>query len=159
MTRPEVDISWRGEGPEPLSLLISTREVAISLLRAMADQPEMRSLSGESLQLSILLVDDATIRPMNERWRAVDSPTDVLSFPMEEGPLLGDVVISIETARRRLRPGDWRLEDEVLFLLIHGVLHLVGHDHTDDAERRIMERAEQELWTALGQGGTLRPLG
>jgi probable rRNA maturation factor len=75
---------------------------------------------------------------------------------MQEGPLLGDVVISIETAKRRLRPGDWGIEDELLFLLIHGVLHLVGHDHMQDGERVLMEQAEQQVWTALGRVGTLR---
>ena len=93
---------------------------------------------------------------MNARWRGVDRPTDVLSFPMDEGPLLGDVVISIETAQSRLRPGDWAVEDELLFLLIHGVLHLVGHDHIEEEERLLMEEAEQQIWTALGRVGTLR---
>ena len=119
MSAHEVDIAWQGEADEPAPLLASTREAAISLLDVMSQRHETQSLGDQPLQLSILLVDDATILPMNARWRGVDRPTDVLSFPMDEGPLLGDVVISIETAQSRLRPGDWAVEDELLFLLIH----------------------------------------
>ena len=156
MTKPQIDIAWQGHGDEPHSLLSSTHSSAISLLEVLASRSEFAELGDEPLQLSILLVDDDAIRPMNEQWRGVDSATDVLSFPMQEGPLLGDVVISIETAKRRLRPGDWGIEDELLFLLIHGVLHLVGHDHMQDGERVLMEQAEQQVWTALGRVGTLR---
>lgn len=157
MSEHQVDIAWQGEGDEPVPLLSSTRQAAISLLNVMSGRAEVRSLGSEPLQLSILLVDDASIRPMNERWRGVDQPTDVLSFPMDEGPLLGDVVISVETAQKRLLPGDWAIEDELLFLLIHGVLHLLGHDHMEEDERLGMEKAEQQIWTALGRVGTLRP--
>lgn len=150
-----MDVGWQGSGPEPSDLLESTAQLAEQLLAAMAGREELSGRGGP-LELSILLVDDAAIRPMNERWRNVDAATDVLSFPMHEGPLLGDVVISIETAQRRLRPGDWALEDEVLFLLIHGLLHLLGHDHEQHNERSLMEQAEQQLWTAMGRVGTLR---
>jgi probable rRNA maturation factor len=156
MSEHEVDIAWQGEGGEPRPLLASTREAALLLLHVIAGRPEIESLGSQALQLSILLVDDASIRPMNQRWRGIDRPTDVLSFPMDEGPLLGDVVISIETAQNRLRPGDWTIEDELLFLLIHGVLHLIGHDHIEEDERLLMEEAEQQVWTALGRVGTLR---
>ena len=110
----------------------------------------------EPLQLSIVLTDDPSIRELNERWRGKDSATDVLSFPLDEGPLLGDVVISLDTAAQRVNEPDWHLEDEVLFLLIHGALHLLGHDHIEPEERDRMEAAEQRLWTAMGRAGTLR---
>lgn len=108
------------------------------------------------LELSILLTDDGGIKPLNGRWRGRDVATDVLSFPLEEGPVLGDVVISVQTAAGRVDVGVWELEDELLFLLIHGTLHLVGHDHQDPAERDAMEAEEQRLWTVLGRTGTLR---
>ena len=152
---PVVDVDWQGSGPQPTALLESTAAAGADLLAVMSGRPELEGRTG-LLELSIVLADDAAIRPMNQRWRQVDSATDVLSFPMDEGPLLGDVVISVETAARRLRPGDWSLEDELLFLLIHGVLHLLGHDHEYEEERTAMERAEQQLWTALGRVGTLR---
>jgi probable rRNA maturation factor len=124
------------------------------LMELVALRPEAARLGG-LLELSIVVTDDAGIRPLNARWRGVDEATDVLSFPMEEGPLLGDVVVSVETARRRCN-GAWTLRDELTFLLIHGVLHLLGHDHMEAAERGVMEAAEQALWTAMGRPGTLR---
>jgi probable rRNA maturation factor len=102
-----------------------------------------------------VLCDDGFIQPLNQQWRGKDQATDVLSFPLEEPACLGDVVVSVETARRRVTE-EWPLEDEVLFLLIHGLLHLLGHDHEEAEERAVMEAAEQALWTALGRVGTLR---
>lgn len=124
-----------------------------ALLAALRDTG---ALAEATTELSIVLCDDAFIRPLNATWRGVDTATDVLSFPLEEESNLGDVVVSVETARRRVRPDDWSLEDEVLFLLIHGLLHLLGHDHTEPEPRAAMESAEQALWTALGRVGTLR---
>ncbi|MCP4870928.1 MAG: rRNA maturation RNase YbeY [Proteobacteria bacterium] len=139
-----------GDGPEAATLT----EDARALLRLVAQRPECDDFEGP-LELSVVLMDDATIRPLNKQWRNKDEATDVLSFPLEEGPILGDVVISVETARRRLND-EWNLGDELLFLLIHGVLHLLGHDHLEGDEQAVMEAAEQALWTAMGRPGTLR---
>src|SRR5262245_8082487 len=88
-----------------------------------------RAVAGAGVRgsdLSIVLCGDASIRALNQRWRQVDKATDVLSFSQDDPRLLGDVVISVETAaRRRKRP----LEDELFFLLVHGLCHLLGHDH------------------------------
>ncbi|MEQ1567221.1 MAG: rRNA maturation RNase YbeY [Myxococcota bacterium] len=91
---------------------------------------------------SIVLCDDAFIRPLNAEWRGKDSATDVLSFPQEEPvapgrfatppQVLGDVVVSLDTARRQATELGHSLEIEVRALLIHGLLHLIGHDHEDD---------------------------
>ena len=111
---------------------------------------------------TVLLTDDEEIRELNRTWRGMDESTDVLSFALQEAEdaaltphVLGDVVISVETARRRLND-EWNLGDELLFLLIHGVLHLLGHDHLEGDEQAVMEAAEQALWTAMGRPGTLR---
>ncbi len=156
MMEPEVDVTWQGAEDEPASLLASTHKAALALLRALLDRAEVPGAEEGPVQLSVLLTDDAGIQPLNAQWRSVDRPTDVLSFPMEEGPLLGDVVISVETAQARLAGQDWSLEEELLFLLVHGVLHLLGYDHIEEQDRLVMEKAEQELWTALGGAGTLR---
>lgn len=112
---------------------------------------------GEHLELSVVLTDDAGIRPLNRDYRGKDAATDVLSFE-QGGSLLGDVVVSVETAARRVdEAAGWTLDDELTFLLIHGVLHLLGHDHIETHERAVMESAEQAVWTALGRVGTLRP--
>ncbi len=116
---------------------------------------------------SFVLTDDAEIRALNRDWRGVDAATDVLSFAMREGPgaaltpeLLGDVVISVQTARRLVasaehqqrvtaelsRNAEWELGDELQFLAVHGVLHLVGYEHGTPEEESAMRAEEQRLF-------------
>ena len=112
-------------------------------------------------ELSLLLVSDAVMRRLNRQWRGQDRPTDVLSFAQAEGPtgappgLLGDVVISIDTARRQAAECAAPLASELDRLLIHGVLHLLGYDHErSPAEARRMQRRERALARWLeGRGG------
>lgn len=96
-------------------------------------------------ELSILLCDDATIHALNRDYRHKDKPTDVLAFAMMEGAasghapgVLGDVVISLDTAARQAREHGRSLSDEVTMLLAHGLLHLLGLDHRDRTEERRM---------------------
>ncbi len=99
-------------------------------------------------ELSVVLCDDAFIRALNLEYRGLDRPTDVLSFPQDDGPavagrLLGDVVISIETAARQAKARRCPAGDEVVALLVHGVLHLAGWDHETPADAHAMaERAD-----------------
>jgi len=113
-------------------------------------------------ELAISLVDDDAIRDLNRRYRGKDVPTDVLSFAQSEGePLacaepdsLGDVVISVETARRQAEQGGWTLDEELHRLLVHGVLHLVGHEHErGGAEERRMRAEERRLAGLLEDSG------
>src|SRR5688572_17899752 len=105
-------------------------------LRRIADRM-LGALRLEHAELSILLVDDGRMQVLNREHRNKDKPTDVLSFPqpkprrIEPGMprLLGDVVISLPTALRQARARKRELLPEVRFLLAHGILHLVGHDH------------------------------
>jgi probable rRNA maturation factor len=105
--------------------------------------------------LSLSLVSDAAIRTLNRTYRGCDSPTDVLSFALDETPravpesLLGDVVISVETARRQAASYDAPIQREIYRLLIHGLLHLKGHDHMAPLERRRMQREERRLADAI----------
>lgn len=89
---------------------------------------------------------DAAISRLNQEYRSKMGPTDVLSFPMEEKNLLGDVVISLDAARRQARSKKWSLADEVLFLSIHGILHLLGYDHMRKKEAHEMKLMEEFLW-------------
>ena len=113
---------------------------------------------GDS-SLSLTLVDDAAIREVNREHRGKDRPTDVLSFPMFEGDdaphdgverMLGDVVISVETARRQAAEYDATLQRELYRLLIHGLLHVMGHDHEEADERAEMETQERRLAVVIG---------
>lgn len=108
-------------------------------------------------ELSLSLVGDRAIHRLNREWRQVDRPTDVLSFPSGGAPgpgptLLGDVVISMDTARRAARANGLRLGDELALYLAHGLLHLLGHDHHQPDEARVMARLERRL---LGRAGML----
>jgi probable rRNA maturation factor len=102
----------------------------------------------------VVLTDDDQVRDLNRQYRGVDDTTDVLSFPMREGPgsgmsgLLGDVVVSVEQAARQAPAGD--LEREIVRLLVHGLCHLLGMDHGAARDRKRMLAAEQRLLAALG---------
>lgn len=117
---------------------------------------ELLAATGEGHSaLSLSLVNDARIAQLNGEHRGKNTPTDVLSFPLEPGPddperLLGDVVISIDTARRQAAGYDAPLQHEVYRLLIHGLLHILGHDHERASERVRMEAEERRLAQAIG---------
>jgi probable rRNA maturation factor len=116
----------------------------------------LESVGEENAAISLTLVDDAAIRKLNRLHRGKDKPTDVLSFPLDpdeiEGPerLLGDIVISIDTARRQAADYDAPLQREVYRLAIHGLLHVLGHDHMEAEERAVMEAEERRLAAAIG---------
>ena len=142
----------RLSGPAPARGLPT---VDLPLLRARARRL-LRELARPRAELSVALVDDAEIARLNARWRGRDRPTDVLSFSLLEGPfadrrgaLLGDVVIGIETAARQARGRHRSLDETVARLLIHGALHLLGHDHERLDEARAMRAEERRLWRAL----------
>lgn len=111
-------------------------------------------------ELSILLVGDEEMRSINSEYRGKDRPTDVISFAMSDGEfsslnkdILGDVVISLDTAKRQAIERGVTIVEEVNFLLIHGILHLNGYDHErSESERLKMEKKERELIEALEQG-------
>jgi probable rRNA maturation factor len=112
----------------------------------------LRVLDHSAAELSVTLVDDSTMATLNARYREIECPTDVLSFSLVEGDhaerrgvLLGDVVVSLETAERQARRARRTLDDEVLGLLIHGTLHLLGYDHEAEADARRMRAAERRV--------------
>jgi probable rRNA maturation factor len=120
----------------------------------------LHALDLDDAELSVLLTDDARIRELNFEHRGKDKPTDVLAFPMEDDDypeipgaptLLGDVVISIDTAARQAKNRRRELVDEVAHLLAHGLLHLVGYDHQTDAQEREMN-AETDRLVRLATG-------
>ncbi len=96
--------------------------------------------------LSIALVDDAAIHELNRKYLGHDYPTDVLSFVLEEEPgrLEGEVIVSAETAAGSAAEWGWPADDELLLYVVHGTLHLVGHDDTNDEQRGAMRAAERQ---------------
>jgi probable rRNA maturation factor len=109
-------------------------------------------------ELSVLIVDDAEIQVINRDYLNRDRPTNVISFAMQEGEgggvqpgLLGDVVISADTAARDALEAGIALESELYFLLLHGILHLLGFDHErgTEEEARCMEAREKEIFALL----------
>lgn len=110
--------------------------------------------------VSLRLVGDAAIRALNRDYRAKDRPTDVLAFAQREAPgaaihadVLGDIVISVETARRQAKRGLYR---ELLHLASHGLCHLLGYDHRDDDEERAMNARAAALRDEAGRRGRVR---
>ena len=109
-------------------------------------------------ELSILIVDDEAIREINREYLQRDRPTNVISFAMQEGEgggiqsqVLGDVVISADTASRDAAEAALSFESELYFLLLHGILHLCGYDHErgTEEEARRMEAREREIFSLL----------
>ncbi len=121
-------------------------------------QRTLSALGRVGADAEVLVVDDATIRRLNRRWRGVHRRTDVLAFPLEtpeiDGRLVGQIVVSAETAARQARALGVSVADELDLLVTHGVLHLVGYDDRDPVEARLMHEREREILTA---GGRRRP--
>jgi rRNA maturation RNase YbeY len=145
-----VEITRLGAGTRyPTAAL---RKIAETLLRA---------LKQGRVELSIALVGDREMRPLNAKYRKKRKTTDVLSFFVEDQPLfgakiLGDVVISVEQARRQAKARGKTLKSEMATLLIHGMLHLLGYDHEKTPRQaKIMFAYERKLFARLCDRGLL----
>ena len=120
----------------------------------------IRNLKLEDAELSVLLTGDDQIQELNRVYRKKNKPTDVLAFPQDdhgaESPhgvprLLGDVIVSIPTARAQARTANRAVIDEVTMLLAHGLLHLLGWDHDTDRKERAMTRETDRLCAIAGK--------
>ena len=134
----------------------------------------LKAHNAEACEVSVLLTDDADIKHLNRDYRGIDAPTDVLAFAMRDGEdgdvnpnLLGDLVISLETASRQIATGDQfsathssletekqeithdSLETEVALLAVHGALHLLGYDHQTQAEATVMFEKQKAIFSLL----------
>jgi probable rRNA maturation factor len=123
----------------------------------------LSALKHPEAELSILLVDDPRIEALNQRFLSREGPTNVIAFPMREGPfsdltpaLLGDVVISVDTAHREARAAGLSLDQRITQLLVHGILHLCGYDHEHDAAKaRSMAVKARTLLKLLEDSSTM----
>ncbi|MGV8059359.1 MAG: rRNA maturation RNase YbeY [Smithellaceae bacterium] len=118
----------------------------------------LKHLDCADKEISLSFVNDETIQHLNKQYRGKDNPTNVLSFSLQEGEfgninphILGDVVISADTAKVDAVKNNRTLEQEIDFLIIHGLLHLLGYDHenTTKEETRIMQKKEKALFRLL----------
>lgn len=148
--------------------------IAIDLMVEAGNWPQkrtLRSLAGKAVEatlheagvspdtaseVSIVFSDDAHIRSLNAAWRDKDKPTNVLSFPafpVAPGsslpPMLGDIVLASETVAREAELEGKPVEHHITHLIVHGLLHLLGHDHEDDAEAERMEGLERAALARL----------
>jgi probable rRNA maturation factor len=127
------------------------------LERAVNAALENQSESLDS-ELTIVLTDDAQIQDLNRDYLGIDAPTDVLSFPASEtdpetgARYIGDIIISMPYAAKSAKTAGHPLESEVQLLVVHGVLHLLGHDHAEANEKARMWKAQTEILETLGLG-------
>ncbi len=118
------------------------------------------ALTQQSSQgdVSIVLADDARLQALNREYLGIDAPTDVLSFPAaEEDPqsgrsYLGDILISVPRAAQQAQAAGHEVQAEVQLLVIHGVLHLLGHDHAEPADKSRMWSAQSAILGSIGLG-------
>jgi probable rRNA maturation factor len=123
----------------------------------------LNALGCDAHEISIVISDDKNIEQLNQTYRGFSKPTNVLAFPMQEGQfsditpgLLGDVVISIETAEKEAGSAGILLEERLSQLLIHGTLHLLGFDHErGEKDARTMEKKSLELLSILEKNKNL----
>jgi probable rRNA maturation factor len=131
---------------EQSALMVDRERIRLAVARILEEA------GIERAQLSIAMVDDQTIRALNQRYLDHDDATDVLSFALERSSrhLDGQIVASTETARREAARYGWSPHDELLLYVIHGALHLVGYDDTTSERRAEMREREESVLGRLG---------
>ncbi|MGM0419918.1 MAG: rRNA maturation RNase YbeY [Bacillota bacterium] len=112
-------------------------------------QEVLRKEDVRESELSITFVDNKTIRTLNANYRNKDEVTDVLSFPIDE-ELLGEVIISLPVAKVQAEEYNHSLKREICFLIVHGILHILGYDHIEKKDREKMRKLENEIMEEAG---------
>ncbi len=130
--------------PLEKSILLNAAEVALNL-----------TARDTRTDLSIVIGNDALLKKLNHQYRGVNSSTDVLSFPSGEidpdsaDLYLGDIIISLPKAQEQAATGGHSLSDELQLLVVHGVLHLLGYDHSNSSDKKNMQAAQDKILAAL----------
>jgi probable rRNA maturation factor len=169
----ELEIDVEADWPPLTDLGAQTDWEALAARAAAAVAQIAPELANPRLAASLLFTDDAALQALNREWRGKDKPTNVLSFPMleredllaldaegaddgaEDGPpeLIGDIALALETCGREADEKGATLEDHAAHLVIHGLLHLAGHDHeTSPADALAMEALEIQALALIGIG-------
>lgn len=131
------------------------RQRAVRVDAAWLTRVVRRALDRQGVvaaEITVLLVGDRRIARLHMEWLGVPGPTDVITFDLGNGAddLCGDIVVSTETARRAARRHGWSPRHEVAYCVVHGLLHLAGHDDLDPVRRRAMRARERVLMAAAG---------
>jgi len=156
MNEPDWRIVLEIEDPRWTAALPGARDILDRAIRLALKDIET---GGRPVEVGVRLVDDGAIQGLNRDWRGRDKPTNVLSFPLgDPGPvtdpafpwLIGDIVMSYDTVTTESARDGKTLAHHFAHLAIHATLHLIGHDHEDDAGAEIMEAAEIALLSELG---------
>lgn len=110
----------------------------------------MEGRGNENLEVTVVFVSDEEMRRLCRQFRGEDRVTDVLSFPADLPGVLGDIVVCLPQARRQAEEAGWATSKEVALLVIHGTLHLLGHEDESEEGRRKMRQKEREVLSLLG---------
>ena len=138
---------------------VVSQDILDTMIKAAEICVEAEFIDVDRSEISVTFVDMEEIHQLNRDYREVDSPTDVLSFPQfddlndlpEDGEIaLGDVVICKEKAEEQAAEFGHSFEREIIALFVHSVLHLLGYDHMDEDEKKIMRKREEEVMQELG---------
>ena len=137
------DEAWSRDLPDVATLVVEAAEAALTAFERQGPAADL---------VTILLTDDATLRDLNARFRGKDKSTNVLSFPAapSAAPHLGDLALAHGVCATEASEQGKRLADHLRHLVVHGVLHLLGHDHEDEIEAEAMEAAERSILGRLG---------
>ena len=143
--------------PADVTVAITDRQRLLRVERPWLRRVVSRAVAAagfERAEVGILIVDDAGIAALHERWLGLTGPTDVITFDLSMGGpamgLQGDIAVSAETARRVARELGWPPRHELAYYVVHGILHLAGEDDREAAERRRMRSRERTLMVAAG---------
>lgn len=124
---------------------------------ALATALQIAGIVDDDIEVSLVFTGDAEIAALNKAWRGKDGPTNVLSFPADEFPVpagearpLGDIVLACGTVAREAAEQGKTLPHHAIHLIVHGLLHLLGHDHMEPAEADAMEDLERRILSQLG---------
>ena len=137
------------------ALLERAARFTLEISTALNPSLELEAVPADA-DMTIVLTDDAQLHELNREYLGVDAPTDVLSFPAAETdpetgtPYLGDILISIPRAMQQAQTAGHSLEAEMQLLVVHGTLHLLGHDHAEAQEKARMWKAQAEVMSRLG---------
>ena len=135
----KLDITWQGIEPDG-----QIRKTAVKAAKTAA------KCEGRRGGASLLLTDDETVKQLNNRYRGIDSTTDVLSFPSGETGFLGDIAISVPRAQLQAEQYGHPLPREIAFLTVHAMLHLFGYDHIEAADEVKMRERQREILKKAG---------